>query len=189
MREISWGLNKNLTKGCLGVNITISITSPPYPLLPPLSTAYHTSTLIYHNMVLPPIFITATYDVIIALQNISWFNNPEEVFTGLNLYHYMGWSPKEGGELGRSICRHWYRKCNRDRVQRNDGHITTLIISTMWDNREVLTGLVLVKSRPQSRAIHIMRQSGLISQKSPITQYVTNPGHKFRLATVFIPLI
>ena len=35
-----------------------------------------------------------------------------------------------------------------------------------------------VRSSPQSCAIHVTRQSGLISQKSPITQLVINPGHK-----------
>ena len=46
-----------------------------------------------------------------------------------------------------------------------------------------------VKSSPQAHTIHVKRQSGLISQKSPITQLVTNPGHKCRLATVFSSLL
>ena len=45
-----------------------------------------------------------------------------------------------------------------------------------------------VKSIPQSHVIHAARQSVLISQKSPITQLVTNPGHKCQLATVCSPL-
>ena len=45
-----------------------------------------------------------------------------------------------------------------------------------------------VNSSPQSRAIHVTRQSGLISQKLPITQLVTNPVHKCQLATVCSPL-
>ena len=44
------------------------------------------------------------------------------------------------------------------------------------------------KSIPQSRVIHATRQSGLISQKLPITQLVTNPGQKCQLATVCSPL-
>ena len=45
-----------------------------------------------------------------------------------------------------------------------------------------------VKSSTQSRAIHVMRQSGLISQKPPITQLVTNLGHKCQFSTVCSPL-
>ena len=45
-----------------------------------------------------------------------------------------------------------------------------------------------VKSSPQSRAIHVTCQPGLISQKSSIKKLVTNPGHKCQLATVCNPL-
>ena len=46
-----------------------------------------------------------------------------------------------------------------------------------------------VKSIPQSRVIHVTRQSGPISHKLPITQLVTNPVHQCRLATLCIPLM